>query len=98
MSQYLPEPRNGLFPSRVNRRLSQQLEQMDAQAVVAQHADQLSIARAVQTAAHGIEGVAFLSMIEASKVQQAPHAEGRLRMVADTASFTIANIVARSGS
>ncbi len=97
MSRYLPEPSNGLFPARINNKLGKQLARMDAQALAVQHSDRIQIARSQQAAAHGLVAVAQLSGLEATLVQTAPHAEGRLRAVADTATFTIVGIVARSG-
>lgn len=97
MSSYSLEPSNGLFPSRINNKLGKQLERMDAQALSVQHGDRLRIARAEQAAAHGLVAVAQLSGLEAALVQAAPHAEGRLRAVADAATINIVGIVARSG-
>lgn len=97
MSKYHPEPRNGLFPARVNHKLGRQLERMDAQALAVQHADQLRIGRVEQATARGLVAVAQLSSLEAVLVRAAPHAEGRLQAVADAGTISIAGIVARSG-
>lgn len=97
MPNYSLEPRNGLFPSRINNKLGRQLERMDSQALAVQHADQLRIGRAEQAAARGLVAVAQLSSLEASLVRIAPHAEGRLRAVADAGAISIVGIVARSG-
>lgn len=97
MTRYLPEPSNGLFPIHINHKLGRQLERMDAQTLALQHADQLSIARVEQAAARGLVGIAQLSSLEASLVRIAPHAEGRLRAVADAGAISIVGIVARSG-
>ncbi len=97
MSNYHPEPHNGLFPVRVNHKLGRQLERMDAQALAVQHADQLHIGRVEQATARGLVAVAQLSSLEAVLVRAAPHAEGRLRAVADAGTISIAGIVARSG-
>ena len=92
-----PEPHNGLFPARVNHKLARRLERMDAQALAAQHADQLRIGHVEQAAARGLVAVAQISSLEAVLVRAAPHAEGRLRVVADAGTISIAGIVARSG-
>jgi hypothetical protein len=97
MSQYLPEPRNGLFPARINNKLDRQIERMDAQALAVQHADQLRIGRVEQATARGLVAVAQISSLEATLTQAVPHAEGRLRAVADAGTISIAGIVARSG-
>jgi hypothetical protein len=97
MPNYSLEPSNGLFPSRINNKLGKQLERMDAQALAVQHADQIQIARAEQVAARGLVAVAQLSSLEASLVRITPHAEGRLRAVADAGTISIVGVVARSG-
>jgi hypothetical protein len=97
MSHYSLEPRNGLFPARINNKLGKKLVRMDAQALAVQHADALRIARAEQAAGRGLVAVAQLSSLEASLVRIAPHAEGRLRAVADAGTIAIVGIVARSG-
>jgi hypothetical protein len=93
MSSYLPEPRHGLFPSR----LGKQLERMDAQALAVRHDDQLRIGRVEEAGSRGLIAVAQLSGLEATLVRAAPHAEGRLRAIADAGTIGIAGIVARSG-
>jgi hypothetical protein len=70
---------------------------MDAQALAVQHADQLHIARVEQATTRGLVAVAQVSALEASLVRAAPHAEGRLRAIADSGAISIAGIVARSG-
>ena len=97
MPRYDLEPRNGLFPAHINNKLGKQLARMDAQALAVQHADDLRIARAEQAAARGLVAVAQLSSLEGSLVRIAPHAEGRLRAVADAGTIAIVGIVARSG-
>lgn len=97
MPSYLPEPRNGLFPERLNRQLARRLERMDAQALAVQHDDQLRIARVQQATARGLVAVAQVSNLEASLVRAAPHAEGRLRVIADSNAISIAGIVADAG-
>jgi hypothetical protein len=97
MSSYLPEPRNGLFPSRINYRLGKQLERMDAQALAVRHDDQLRIGRVEEATGRGLVAVAQLSGLEATLIRAAPHAEGRLRAITDAGTIGIAGIVARSG-
>lgn len=97
MHRYLPEPNNGLFPARVNHKLGRQLERMDAQALAVQHADQLRLGRVEQASARGLVAVAQISSLEATLVRAVPHAEGRLRAVADAGTISIVGIVARSG-
>ena len=93
----LPEHHNGLFPARINRQLGKQLGRMDAQALAVQHADQLQIARTEAATVRSLVAVAQISSLEATLVRAVPHAEGRLRAVADAGTISIAGIVARSG-
>ncbi len=97
MSSHFPERRNDLFPTNVNRQLGKQLARMNAQALAAQHGDALRVARIEQATARGLVAVAQISSLEASLVRIAPHAEGRLRAVADAGTIGIVGIVARSG-
>ena len=96
MSNYSIESRDALLPSRLSHRLGKQLQRMDAQALTVQRADHLRIARAEQAAAHGLVAVAQ-SSLKASLVRMAPHAEERLRAVADAGTIGIVGVVARSG-
>jgi hypothetical protein len=97
MSSYLPEPRNGLFPSRLGHKLERAFEHQEAQALVNRHDDRLRIGRVEEATARGLVAVAQLSGLEATLVRAAPHAEGRLRAIADAGTIGIAGIVARSG-
>jgi hypothetical protein len=97
MSSYPIEPHNGLYPTQVSRRQLKRLERMDELALGTQHRDALRIDRAEQAAAHGLIAVAQISSLEASLVRVAPHAEGRLRAVADAGTIGIVGLVARSG-
>jgi hypothetical protein len=97
MPNYSLEPSNGLFPARIKNKLDRQLARMDAQALAVQHADQLQIARSHQAAANGLIAVAQLSGLEAALVPTVPHAEARLRSVADAGTIGIVGAVARSG-
>jgi hypothetical protein len=97
MSSYPIEPHNGLFPTGASRKLARQLDRLDTQALAVQHHDSLRLARTEQATARGLVAVAQLSSLEASLVRSAPHAEGRLRAVADAGTIGIIGIVARSG-
>jgi hypothetical protein len=97
MPSNLPQPRPSLFPARGNRQIGKQLAHMDDAALAAAHSDALRVGRAQHAATHGLVAVAQISSLEASLVQLAPHAEGRLRAVADAGTIGIAAIVAQSG-
>jgi hypothetical protein len=93
----LPAHHNGLFPARIGHKLEKAFEQQEAQALVRKRDDQLRIARVEETTARGLVAVAQISSLEATLVRAAPHAEGRLRAIADAGTVGIAGIVARSG-
>lgn len=96
MSQYL-EPHNDPLPARLGRQLGKSLDRMEAQAIVARRGDQLRIQRAAEAAATGLIAVGQISVLEAAMVRTAPHAENRLRTVADAGALSIAEIVYRAG-
>jgi hypothetical protein len=97
MSQYPLEPRNGLFPARINKQLGKHLERMDAQALAAIRADQLHIERAVETTERGMVGIARISLREATLVRAVPHAESRLRAAADSGSAVVLGRIFEAG-
>jgi hypothetical protein len=97
MHRYLPEPQRGLFPAQTSRKLAKTFDQMDAQAAVAVRSDELRIARVVQTAEEGMDGIMRLSSREAICGQVVPHARGRLGAVADEATVSILYVVHRAG-
>ena len=97
MTRHLPEPRSGLFPARINNRLGKQLEGMDAHALAVRHGDALAFARVEEATTRGLIAVGQISSLEAGLVRAVPHAEGRLRAIADAGTIGIAGIVARSG-
>jgi hypothetical protein len=97
MSSYPIEPHNGLFPVGASRKLTKQLDRLDAQALAVQHHDSLQIGRVEQATAHGLIAVAQISALEASLVRMTPHAAGRLQAVAGAGTIGIAGIIARAG-
>ncbi len=101
MSSLLPEPRHGFFPSRAQRRLGDQIERAlqhaETTGALDRQRDQLAIARVQQAAAHGLVAVAQISSVEATLGQALPHAQGRLKAIADAGTIGIVGVVARSG-
>jgi hypothetical protein len=96
MSQYV-EPYNDPLPARLGRQLGKSLDRMEAQAIVARRANQIRIQNAADAAGSGLIAVGQISVLEAAMVRAAPHAEGRLRTVADAGALSIAEIVYRAG-
>jgi hypothetical protein len=92
MSDYLP-----VTGRRLGHKLERAFEHVEAHGLVNQRRDQVKIHRVEQAAAQGLIAVAQISSLEASLVRVAPHAEGRLRAVADAGTIGIVGIVARSG-
>jgi hypothetical protein len=97
MSQYPVEPYNNLLPARLGRQLGKSLDRMETQAIVARRGDQLRIQRTAEAAGTGLVAVGQISVLEAVMVRAAPHAEGRLRTVADAGALSIAEIVYCAG-
>jgi hypothetical protein len=65
---YLPEPRNGLLPTRINRQLARQ----DAQAALASRQDALRIRRSVQAGCNGLIGIAEVGALAGALAQEVP--------------------------
>jgi hypothetical protein len=97
MSQYLAEPRSGLYPAQISRKHLKRLDRMDGVALAVRHHDSLRVDRIEQATARGLIAVGQISSLEASLVQVVPHAAGRLRAVADAGTIGVVGIVARSG-
>lgn len=90
-------PTGGLLPTRQSRQLARALDEIEYRATL--EVTGVRAAEAVETAkieAIGAAGdaalreTARLSMIEAHYVTAVPHAEGRLRLEADTAAMAMA--------
>jgi hypothetical protein len=97
MSQYPLQQRRTLLPDRLGDRLDKALQHQEAQALIAKRDDQLRIERVEQATARGLVAASQIAGLEATLVRAVPHAEGRLRAIADAGTIGIAGIVARSG-
>lgn len=84
-----------LMESRSQRGVSRELTRMrqNTDLVVAEQTNRIDAIEAVSDAA--LMSVAHVSALEAHLVGMTPHAEGRLRHVADTSALAIANVVTR---
>jgi hypothetical protein len=97
MTQYLPEPRRGLLPDRLGDRLDRALQHQEARALIQKRDDQLRLARVEEATARGLVAAGQIASLEATLARAVPHAEGRLRAIADAGTIGIAGLVARSG-
>jgi hypothetical protein len=90
---YLPALRGGLYPARVDRQAARALERLETGAHLARCSGLLRIERIVDAA----ERVAHISAMESVLVQAVPHADARLRQIADAGAAGIARVVLEAG-
>ena len=97
----LPERSSGgqLPTRRVRRQAGRQLERLEMRAMVDRRADALQVQRVADAASQGQAAVGFLSATEFGLVcgSANPLLESRVRLVTDTATFAIADVVRRAG-
>lgn len=93
----LPVVRGGLYPARLDRQTGRALERLHAGAELARYRDHLRIERVAEAAERGQAAVAHISAMEAVLVQSVPHAQDRLRQIADAGAVGIARVVLESG-
>jgi hypothetical protein len=97
MNDNLPIRAPTLFSTRLDRRLARTLDHVDAQGLIAERADLVQIQRVAQATERGLAATAHISAVEAVVVQAVPHAEDRLRHIADAGAAGIARVVLRAG-
>lgn len=97
MSHYPLERRRGLLPDRLGDRLERSLQHREAHGALEKHDDQLRIERVEEATARGLVAAGQIAGLERTLVHAVPHAEARLRAIADAGTIGIAGIVARSG-
>ena len=90
-------PTGGLFPSKLDRKVSQALSQIDASTTVATRRDLARLERVTQTTQRGMVAVSHLASIEAALMDATPHAAGRIRAVACAGAIQIVGIVHDAG-
>ncbi len=90
-------PIGGLFPSKLDRKVSQALSQIDASTIVATRRDLARLERVTQTTQHGMVAVSHLASIEAALMDATPHAAGRIHAVACAGAIQIVGIVHDAG-
>jgi hypothetical protein len=101
MSRNLPVPATrGLLATRFERQTAKELEGINAQAAVecarerAAGAIEASRVEAIaDVTAHALIATAHLSATESMLITQVPHAEQRLRHIADAGAAGMANVV-----
>lgn len=97
MSRYPLERRRGLLPDRLGDRLERSLQHREADGAIEKRDDQIRIDRVEEATARGLIAAGQIAGLERTLVQAVPHAEGRLRAIADAGTIGIVGIVARSG-
>lgn len=89
-------PRNGrqpLLPAHLDHRTTRSLVRMETRSALAKRSDALRIERIADAATRGQAAIAHVSAMEAMLVQTVPHAEPRLRAIADSAAAGIVHVV-----
>jgi hypothetical protein len=90
-------PTGSLFPSKLDRRVSKALGQIDASTTVALRQDMARLERVAQTTQHGMIAVSHLASVEAALMEATPHAAGRIHAVACAGAIQIVGIVHDAG-
>jgi hypothetical protein len=100
MKRPLPVPsRAGGLPARVNRQASGEVARIEGGLTVALAADRARVRRVAGLTEDALMATARLSAVEALAGQIVPHAQGRLKLIADAGAvglLTIINDVASS--
>ncbi len=98
MTDLIPLPSSGLglYPTRVERKTNRALERVRAEQAVfvaQQTAKVESIAEVTETA---LLAVSHISAVEALLISRTPHAEARLRNIADLGAVGLADLVLKT--
>jgi hypothetical protein len=93
----LPAPTGILLPSRLDRRVSYALAQIDADTTVALRRDMARLEHITQTTQSGMMAVSHLASVEAALAEATPHAAGRIRAVACAGAIQIVGVVHDAG-
>jgi hypothetical protein len=97
MSDNLPALTGGLFPSKLDRRVSKALSEIDGSTTVTLRQDMARLERVAQTTQHGMIAVSHLASVEAALMDATPHAAGRIHAVACAGAIQIVGIVHDAG-
>ncbi len=90
-------PTGGLFPSKLDRKVSKALSEIDASTTVATRRDLARLERVAQTTQHGMVALSHLASVEAALMEATPHAAGRIHAVACAGAIQIVAIVHDAG-
>jgi spore germination cell wall hydrolase CwlJ-like protein len=106
MSSIIPySPYRAALPALDERRVGRQLARIEARAAfevadvrAAQAVEHAQVDRVEAVGQHGLLAVTNVSALEGLCLARVPHAEARLRSVADSAAIGIAAVVQRAAS
>jgi hypothetical protein len=96
MTDLIPQS-PGLFPTRVDRLASRELGRVRAQATVAAARESARVEVIAEVTESALLAASHVAAVEALLVQRTPHAEGRLRHIADAGCIGMTDVVIRAG-
>jgi hypothetical protein len=85
------------LPARLERELSRELATVQARGELLAAREAAKVEAIAEVAEHALMATSHISSLEAMLVARTPHAEGRLRHVADAACASMANVVLGTG-
>jgi hypothetical protein len=86
------------LPARVSRQASREIEQIEGGLAVARAADRARARRVTGLTEDALVAATRFSQIEALGVQIAPHAAGRLRVIADAGALGLLRVIEDASS
>lgn len=96
MNDLIPQQR-GLLPSRIERGMSRELERVRAGKVIAAAREEAKIEVLAQTTESALLAASHVAAVEALLVARTPHAEARLRHIADAGTIGMTEVVIKAG-
>lgn len=96
MTDLVPMRGNRLVPSRVERQTGRALEQIRAGQAVASARETAKVEVIAEVTEAALLATSHVSAVEALLVSRTPHAEGRLRHIADAGAIGMANVVMKA--
>jgi hypothetical protein len=97
MSDLVVPQSTGLFPSRIDRVASRELERIGASKVVAAARESAKVEIVAEVTETALLAASHVAAVEALLVARTPHAEGRLRHIADAGCIGMTDIVIKAG-
>jgi hypothetical protein len=70
-----------------------EIRRLESQAEFARRADRLHMRRVTEVTVDGLDAGAYISVVERDRVQVVPHAESRLRGIADAGAMGIMTVI-----